>query len=238
MERANSFKALGVSSSSSSSSPVAAAEGVPLTLPGPLDRGARFGLFKGWSFRLEGDFEVGEGGWKNPGLGKRLVKAWLESFGGVVTQAITSETSFLVVGRYPDVVAVGKARENGLLFIDIATLKFVLENPRVALAAAPEPATLAPYLHEKPMGLFPEQLPRSAPPAAHAAHPASAVGAASAAFPAAFPAALAGEKARKRKLPKAAAANPSPEKKGKPVDPVQVASPPMTGKKRGRSTSS
>ena len=222
MERAN---------SSSSSSPAAAAEGVQLTLPRPSDRGARVGLFKGWSFRLEGDFEVGDGGWKNPGLGKRLVKAWLESFGGVVTQAITSETSFLVVGRYPDVVAVGKARENGLLFIDIATLKFVLENPRVALAAAPEPATLAPYLHEKPMGLFPEQLPRPAPPAAHAAHSSSAVGIASAASPAALArgpalAAAAGKaaeepvmgrgKARKRKLPnspEAAAANPSAEKK-------------------------
>lgn len=131
-----------LSSSSShgpqSSAIVSSSSGAPkFVIPRPGLNGAVAGAFEGKRFVLTGVFpEVGGG--TGLTLGKDRVRGMIESFGGVVTSAVSGATNYLVVGKEPGASKVSNARDRNIPMPDLLGLKTVLETPGLTLADAPQ----------------------------------------------------------------------------------------------------
>ena len=117
-----------------------AAKKVKFTIPRPGVDGGVAGVLNGKRFVLTGVFpEVGGG--TGLSLGKDRVTSMIESFGGVVTSAVSGKTNFLLVGAEPGRSKVSKADEKGIPLIDLIALNRLLLGQATieATASAPPP---------------------------------------------------------------------------------------------------
>lgn len=117
-----------------------AATKVKFTIPRPGVNGGVAGVLNGKRFVLTGVFpEVGGG--TGLSLGKDRVTSMIESFGGVVTSAVSGKTNFLLVGAEPGRSKVSKADEKGIPLIDLIALNRLLLGQATleATASAPPP---------------------------------------------------------------------------------------------------
>jgi BRCT domain type II-containing protein len=117
-----------------------AAKKVKFTIPKPGVNGGVAGVLNGKRFVLTGVFpEVGGG--TGLSLGKDRVTSMIESFGGVVTSAVSGKTNFLLVGAEPGRSKVSKADEKGIPLIDLIALNRLLlgQSTLEATASAPPP---------------------------------------------------------------------------------------------------
>ena len=115
------------------------AKKVKFTIPKPGVNGVA-GVLNGKRFVLTGVFpEVGGG--TGLSLGKDRVTSMIESFGGVVTSAVSGKTNFLLVGAEPGRSKVSKADEKGIPLIDLIALNRLLLGQATleATASAPPP---------------------------------------------------------------------------------------------------
>jgi BRCT domain type II-containing protein len=116
------------------------AKKVKFTIPKPGVNGGVAGVLNGKRFVLTGVFpEVGGG--TGLSLGKDRVTSMIESFGGVVTSAVSGKTNFLLVGAEPGRSKVSKADEKGIPLIDLIALNRLLLGQATleATASAPPP---------------------------------------------------------------------------------------------------
>ena len=98
------------------------------------------GVLNGKRFVLTGIFpEVGGG--TGLTLGKDRTKDMIESFGGVVTSAVSGKTDFVLMGQEPGRSKVSKADERGIPLIDLIVLNRLLLGQATleATASAPPP---------------------------------------------------------------------------------------------------
>lgn len=110
------------------------------TIPRPGVNGGVAGVLNGKRFVLTGIFpEVGGG--TGLTLGKDRTKDMIESFGGVVTSAVSGKTDFVLMGQEPGRSKVSKADERGIPLIDLIVLNRLLLGQATleATASAPPP---------------------------------------------------------------------------------------------------
>lgn len=117
-----------------------ASKKVKFTVPRPGVNGGVADILNGKRFVLTGVFpEVGGG--TGLSLGKDRVTSMIESFGGVVTSAVSGKTNFLLVGADPGRSKVSKADDKGIPLIDLIALNRLLLGQATleATATAPPP---------------------------------------------------------------------------------------------------